>query len=122
MSYSWASHRVKLSSRKLESSFWKPTTVWTSSGVESFEKNSDICKPATKTEALVPSPYRQLTDSHLSVQSCELSSEYRIIKYIILILRRRSKIAFFLTFRNQDANQVKYTALTALDGLMSLLV
>ena len=77
---------------------------------------------SNKTEALVPSPYRQLTDSHLSVQSCELSSEYRIIKYIILILRRRSKIAFFLTFRNQDANQVKYTALTALDGLMSLLV
>ena len=77
---------------------------------------------SNKTEALVPSPYRQLTDSHLSVQSRELSSEYRIIKYIFLILRRGSKIEFFLTFRNQDANQVKYTALTALDGLMSLLV
>ena len=29
---------------------------------------------------------------------------------------------FLFTFRNQDANQVKYTALTALDVLMSLLV
>ena len=29
---------------------------------------------------------------------------------------------FLVTFRNQDANQVKYTALTALDVLMSLLV
>ena len=78
---------------------------------------------SNKTEALVPiSSYRQLIDSHLSVQSRELSSKYRIIKYIILILRRGSKIEFFLTFRNQDANQVKYTALTALDGLMSLLV
>ena len=26
------------------------------------------------------------------------------------------------TFRNQDANQVKYTALTALEALISLLV
>ena len=123
MSYSWASHRVKLSSRKLESSFWKTTTVWISSGVESFEKNSTIYKPATKPKLWYRAPTGSyITDSHLSVQSRELSSEYRIIKYIFLILRRGSKIEFFLTFRNQDANQVKYTALTALDGLMSLLV
>ena len=89
MSYSW----VSLFAAQLQGT---DTGYQVQSWKAVFERNcvnfasrmiSTIYQPASKPKLWYKiSPYQQLAaGSHLSVESRELSSEYRIIKYIILI-------------------------------------